>query len=70
MEAQKERRKNRCIGRRMVGWMDGWKEEREGRGKGGRGLRAGVTGRMEERIGEKIGKVIIISMDRQIWPNC
>lgn len=55
--------------RQKDGWMDGWKEEREGRGKGGRGLRAGETGWMEERIGEKIGKVIITSVNRQIWPN-
>ena len=53
----------------MDRWMDGWKEEREGRGKGGRGLRAGITGRMEERIGEKIGKVITTSVNGPIWPN-
>ena len=53
----------------MDRWMDVWKEEREGRGKGGRGLRAGITGRMEERIGEKIGKVITTSVNGPIWPN-
>ena len=75
MEVQKERRKNRCIGRRMVGWMNGqmggWMEGRKGgTGEGRKRSESRYNWEDRGRIGEKVGKVVITSVNGQIWPNC